>query len=56
LAVVPRIAERITVMKSGTIVETGSVSDIFERAREPYTQNLIASLPRLPGQSGALGR
>ncbi len=48
LAVVPRIAEHVAVMQSGRIVESGSVTEIFEQAKEPYTQNLIASLPRLP--------
>jgi ABC-type glutathione transport system ATPase component len=48
LAVVPRIAERIVVMRSGRIVETGTVSDIFHRAVEPYTRDLIEALPRLP--------
>lgn len=48
LGVVPRLAERVLVMQRGMVVETGSVSDIFERPREGYTQTLIEALPRLP--------
>lgn len=48
LSVVPRLAERIAVMREGMIVEQGSVDDIFERPREEYTRELIESLPRLP--------
>lgn len=48
LAVVPRIAERVSVMRSGQIVEEGTVSEIFDRPREDYTRELIAALPRLP--------
>ncbi len=48
LAVVPRVAERIVVMKDGRIVERGDVDRIFNHPREDYTRELIASLPRLP--------
>lgn len=50
LAVVPRVAERIAVMREGLIVEQGDVDDIFERPREAYTRELIEALPRLPGR------
>src|SRR5690606_12243540 len=39
---------RITVMYSGEAVETGSVKDVFDRMRHPYTQGLFRSIP-LPG-------
>src|SRR5690606_5575047 len=48
LSVVPRLAERIAVMREGMIVEQGTVEDIFEHPKETYTQDLIESLPRLP--------
>lgn len=48
LAVVPRVAERVAVMREGLIVERGSVEEIFERPREAYTRELIDALPRLP--------
>ena len=48
LSVVPRLAERIAVMRDGVIVEQGSVDAIFERPQERYTRELIEALPRLP--------
>ncbi len=39
---------RITVMYSGEAVETGTVSEVFDRMRHPYTQGLFRSIP-LPG-------
>ena len=48
LAVVPRVAERVVVMRDGVIVERGSVDQIFERPSEEYTRQLIEALPRLP--------
>lgn len=40
--------DRICVMYSGEAVETGLISDVFERMRHPYTQALFRSIP-LPG-------
>jgi oligopeptide/dipeptide ABC transporter ATP-binding protein len=34
-------------MYAGEMVETGTVDDIFYRPRHPYTQGLLASVPRL---------
>ena len=48
LSVVPRLAERIAVMRDGVIVEQGSVDAIFERPQARYTRELIEALPRLP--------
>lgn len=48
LSVVPRLAERVAVMRDGVIVEQGSVEAIFERPQENYTRELIEALPRLP--------
>jgi oligopeptide transport system ATP-binding protein len=43
LAVVRALADEILVMKEGKVVERGSVSNLFEAAREPYTRALIAA-------------
>ena len=47
LGVVARYAERIYVMYSGRIIESGLSDDIFENPRHPYTIGLIHCVPRL---------
>ena len=46
LGVVANIAQKIAVMYSGIIVESGTCEDIFYRPRHPYTWALIRSVPR----------
>jgi len=46
LGVVAGIADRIIVMYAGQIVEQGPVRDIFSKPQHPYTQGLLASVPR----------
>ncbi|CDX14739.1 ATP-binding protein of dipeptide ABC transporter (fragment) [Mesorhizobium sp. ORS 3324] len=48
LGLILETCDRITVMYSGEAVETGTVSDVFDRMRHPYTQGLFRSIP-LPG-------
>jgi peptide/nickel transport system ATP-binding protein/oligopeptide transport system ATP-binding protein len=45
LGVVANVAERVYVMYAGIIAEEGLTRHIFRRARHPYTQGLLASLP-----------
>ena len=47
LGVVAGIAERVLVMYAGFIVEEAVVDDLFEDPRHPYTQALLAALPRV---------
>ncbi len=47
LGVVARYAERIYVMYSGRIIESGISDDIFENPRHPYTIGLINCVPQL---------
>ena len=47
LGVISRVCDRIGVMYLGEIVESGSVSDVFLRPRHPYTNGLLASVPRV---------
>lgn len=47
LGVVARYAERIYVMYAGSVVETGTVNEIFKTPRHPYTIGLINAVPRL---------
>jgi peptide/nickel transport system ATP-binding protein len=45
LAVVRQIANSVIVMKQGTIVENGSVDDVFARPTAEYTQDLLGAIP-----------
>jgi peptide/nickel transport system ATP-binding protein len=45
LSVVAGLADSVCVMYAGKIVESGSVQQVLERPRHPYTQGLIASAP-----------
>jgi oligopeptide/dipeptide ABC transporter ATP-binding protein len=47
LGVVARYAERIYVMYSGRVVETGTSDEIFDNPRHPYTLGLLQCVPRL---------
>jgi peptide/nickel transport system ATP-binding protein len=43
LAVVAELADRVAVMYAGRIVEVGSVDDVLDRPRHPYTLGLLNS-------------
>ena len=45
LGVIARTCERMLVMYSGRIVETGSVASIFADPRHPYTRGLLGAMP-----------
>lgn len=45
LAVVARMADRVSVMYAGQIAESGSVDDIFYRSAHPYTLGLKKAVP-----------
>ncbi|EQD47380.1 Oligopeptide/dipeptide transporter domain family protein [mine drainage metagenome] len=47
LAVIAEVADRVNVMYAGRIVESASVRDLFRQPLHPYTQGLLASIPRL---------
>lgn len=44
LALARKIADRIYVMYGGRVIEQGSVVEVFESPKEPYTRRLIGSL------------
>ena len=52
LGVVARYADRVIVMYGGRVVETAPASDLYARPSHPYTRGLMASIPRLDGDTG----
>jgi len=46
LGVVRRMADTVSVMNAGRVVEAGSVADIFERPQDAYTRTLLAAEPK----------
>ena len=52
MAVVAQMADRVVVMFRGNKVEEGTVEEIFESPKHPYTQALLAAVPRLGEMTG----
>lgn len=52
MGVVADIADDIVVMRKGEIVERGSVDAVFNRPQHPYTQQLLAAVPRIGDAQG----
>jgi peptide/nickel transport system ATP-binding protein len=55
LGIVAGRADRVAVMYAGRIVEEAPVGRLFGQPAHPYTQGLLASLPRLRGPRKPLG-
>ncbi len=47
LGLVAELAARAAVMYAGRIVETAPVAELFDRPLHPYTEGLLAGIPRL---------
>lgn len=47
MGVVAQIADEVVVMYLGTVVESGPVEQIFHDPQHPYTQALLAAVPRI---------
>lgn len=47
LGAVEEVADRVVVMRDGSIVEEGAVADIFDRPQSSYTRQLLSALPVL---------
>jgi ABC-type dipeptide/oligopeptide/nickel transport system ATPase component len=45
---VATLCHRVAILHEGEIVECGPVRDIFCEPRHPYTERLIAAIPRKP--------
>ena len=47
LGVIAELCHRVAVMYAGRIVESATVKALFRNPRHPYTQGLLAAIPRL---------
>jgi peptide/nickel transport system ATP-binding protein len=47
LALVAQLADRIGIMYAGQLVEVGFADEVYRSPKHPYTQALIAAVPRL---------
>ncbi|MEM8729746.1 MAG: ABC transporter ATP-binding protein [Pseudomonadota bacterium] len=54
LSVVAGLADRISVMYAGQIVENGSVDNVLDRPLHPYTRGLLDSVPQIGRARGRL--
>jgi peptide/nickel transport system ATP-binding protein len=51
LGVVEHVSDRVVIMYLGRIVESASVDELFSHSNHPYTQALLAEVPRLQARS-----
>ncbi|MGF1705396.1 ABC transporter ATP-binding protein [Enterovibrio baiacu] len=54
LGVVSQLAERVIVMYAGRVVEQATSDELFANPQHPYTQGLLATLPRIGGARDVL--
>lgn len=54
LGIIAEMCDEVSVMYAGSIVEHGSLEDIFDRTRHPYTQGLFNSLPNIQDRTARL--
>jgi ABC-type dipeptide/oligopeptide/nickel transport system ATPase component len=50
LSVVRDIADRVAVMEAGRIVEVAPTDEIWNDPNHPYTQKLLAAIPKVDGK------
>ncbi|RYF01465.1 MAG: ABC transporter ATP-binding protein, partial [Oxalobacteraceae bacterium] len=48
LSVVKYIADRVMVMHHGSVVEMADADELYRNPQHPYTQTLLAAIPRTP--------
>ncbi|MFF3707598.1 ATP-binding cassette domain-containing protein [Streptomyces phaeochromogenes] len=54
LGVVAHMADEVTVLRSGRVVEAAATGRLFAAPQDPYTRRLLASVPRLDDEGLAL--
>lgn len=47
LGIVAEVCDIVSIMYAGRIIEHGTLEDIFERTKHPYTEGLFNSLPKI---------
>ena len=52
MGVVAEVANRVMVMRYGEVVEESAVIPLFENPQHPYTQTLLAAVPKLGAMHG----
>ncbi|WP_188587912.1 ATP-binding cassette domain-containing protein, partial [Achromobacter denitrificans] len=52
MGVVAEVADRVMVMRKGDVVENNDVQGLFQAPQHPYTQALMAAVPRLGAMRG----
>ncbi len=53
LSVVEHLSDRVVIMYLGRVVEEAPAEDVFRRPNHPYTQSLLASVPRIEARRRA---
>jgi peptide/nickel transport system ATP-binding protein len=53
LGVIRHVADRMVVMYLGRVIESGPTAEIYARPNHPYTQALVAEVPRLESRHRA---
>ncbi len=54
LGVISELVETVGIMYAGQLVELGSARDIYTNPKHPYTQKLIAAIPRIKDKNNSL--
>ena len=54
LGIVAEVCDEVAVMYAGRIVEKGTLDDVFNRTRHPYTEGLFNSLPNINDRKAKL--
>ena len=54
LGIVAEICDEVAVMYAGSIIEKGTLEDVFNRTKHPYTEGLFNSIPNLNDRKAML--
>ena len=54
LGIVAEVCDTVAVMYAGRIVEQGTLEDVFDHTKHPYTEGLFNSLPNIQNRTAML--